>query len=320
MSRRLTFSTGAVNDHGYRLLPEGMIYDKFLKNPVILAIHNNKKWPIGRAEDLKLQNGEWSCLPVWDEEDDVGKEVKSKWERGFLHAASVWNKPLEASTDKKYIKPGQTRPTVIKWILREISMVPVPADPDAAAGDKLALSDGQTINDILPKLIINKKNMEPEIKYQIPISVMTKLGLQNASEQDVLSAIDNLQSRVKLSIEARNKALIEKGKAKGVITDENQKHYLALAESNYENTLSIINAAPEKKKAEAGDEPEPTMKEILTRLASGKKSEKEDTKSFDYLQMNDPDELVRIQKEEPEKYEKLALAYANRKPVKKPVK
>ncbi len=312
MSRRLTFSTGAVNDHGYRLLPEGMIYDKFLKNPVILAIHNNKKWPIGRAEDLKLQNGEWSCLPVWDEEDEVGKEVKSKWERGFLHAASVWNKPLAASADKKYIKPGQTRPTVIKWILREISMVPVPADPDAAAGDKLSLSKGQTINDILPKLTITKNNMEPKIEYQIPNSVMNKLGLKNASEQEVLTAIDQLQNVVKLSVETRNKAALAMGKTKGLITAENEDSYLSLINADYENALSIINAAPDAANGKDADEKEPTMKELLTKLAMSKGDKSGDDKnSFDYLQKNNPKELRRLQVEEPDKYSQLAAEYAN---------
>ena len=109
----------SVNTYGFRMLTSGANLEEFKKNPVVLYNHNDWETPIGRGENVRVEDGRILVDVVFDEEDEKGRTIAGKVERGFLRMASVGSWPPEEVSDDPALKlPGQTGPTATRWTMR----------------------------------------------------------------------------------------------------------------------------------------------------------------------------------------------------------
>lgn len=145
-------STAALDRDKEVLVPQGVLTENFMKNPVMLFIHNSRQLPVGRALSIDV-----SAVAVKFEfefyDDEVGKNLEKMYRTGFMNAFSVgfrpksyipvWDMPNEITSLEVELPDGSKttinfddypeRPYGIipQWELLEISPVPVPSNPEA---------------------------------------------------------------------------------------------------------------------------------------------------------------------------------------------
>ena len=170
MAREGVITSNGLNCYGGRVLTEGGILDQYKRNPVLLYMHkrgyDGKTMPIGRIEDIRIEGDKLIGTPVFDEKDEFAKQVGQKWEDGFLRMFSAGIEILETSSAPELLVPGQTRPTVTKWKLEEVSIVDIGGNDEA-----LRLTyQGKVLNlcsvkdsDVLPLLKSNETEGIPEV-------------------------------------------------------------------------------------------------------------------------------------------------------------
>ena len=169
MAKDVIISTGAVNCYGTRVLTEGIDLSQYGRNPVLLWMHrrafDGDAMPIGRVENLRVEDGKLIGTPVFDRNDDFAKQIESKWESGFLRMASAALEPIETSADDALVLPGQTRETVTRSKLVEVSIVDIGGNDEALqlygeGGRLLKLAAGEDCPG-LPLLQLTEED-EPE--------------------------------------------------------------------------------------------------------------------------------------------------------------
>ena len=191
MSKRVRITNERLNSYGFRVLTAGVDISQYERNPVLLYMHERGK-VIGVIKDLKVENGEISGELFFDEATDLSRQCKKQFEAGSLRMVSAGLDPLDTSTAKELLVDGQTRPTVTRSKLVEVSLVDIGANDDAIVmkcdGTRIELGkDG----DCLLPLLNNKPNNEKEMDLK---AIALKLGLaETADENAVLEKIGGLQ-------------------------------------------------------------------------------------------------------------------------------
>ena len=156
MAKEVVISNSRLNSRGYRILTEGIDLTQYTRNPVLLWQHN-RPWrgtkdevlPIGKMENLRVDGDNLIGTPVFDENDDFARQIKAKWEGGFLKMVSAGLEVIELSERAEHLVIGQTRATVSKSKLIEVSIVDIGANDDAIVlysnGEILKLNMGKAI-------------------------------------------------------------------------------------------------------------------------------------------------------------------------------
>ena len=133
--KEVIISTEAVNCYGYRVLTSGIDTSQYEKNPVLLWMHRRSfepgAMPIGRIENLRVEGEQLIGTPVFDGEDAFAKQIESKWENGFLRMASAAFEIQETSDAPELVSMGQTRETVTRCKLIEVSIVDIGGNDEA---------------------------------------------------------------------------------------------------------------------------------------------------------------------------------------------
>jgi hypothetical protein len=198
--KRLRITNERLNGYGFRVLTSGGNLDQYQRNPVLLYMHERGK-VIGIMKDLKVENGEITAEPVFDEATELSRQCKKQYEIGSLRMASIGIDPIETSDAPDMLVEGQTRPTVTKWKLVEVSLVDIGANDDAI----VLKSDGTRIelekdgNCLLPLLSNKPNNKTMDLK-----AIALKLGLaETADESAVLSKIADLQKDAGTAVNLR---------------------------------------------------------------------------------------------------------------------
>lgn len=190
MAKETIISTEAVNCYGTRILTGGIDLSQYERNPVLLWMHERSgkdHMPIGRMENLRRDGDKLIGTPIFDEKDSFAQQIADKWERGFLRMVSMGIEILETSADIDLILPGQTRETITKCRLEEVSIVDIGANDDALqlqrGGKVLTLSQGGD-DASLPHIKHNQNNtyMIEQIKQTLELSA-------EATDEEVLSAL-----------------------------------------------------------------------------------------------------------------------------------
>lgn len=211
--KRIVISDESINSYGFWVVTSGIELEAFLKNPVMLWNHIrvglgvvDDLLPIGYWKDLRLENGVLTGEPVFDETDEFAVKIKKKYEAGILNACSMGFMPKEWSDAPEMLKEGQTRATVTRCRLMEISICDIPSNANSTV--VLYDENSKIINlSDLPNTAIGPKinDMSKEIAL--------KLGLdENASPQACVEAIQKKDERI-ATLEAENKTLKENEKA-----------------------------------------------------------------------------------------------------------
>lgn len=317
-------STDAVNSYGYRVLTEGIDTEQYMRNPVVLYMHNRNNYQpngnevIGRAVGLKKEAGKLIAEVEFDEDDEFAKQIAGKVERGFIRMCSLGADVIETSLDTDLIFPGQTLETVTKCKMVELSIVDIGGNDQA-----LRLSrDGQPA--LLKKVNLKKENTMSELK-----TIALALGLNaDTGEAVVLQNVNELklakENAEKETKEWKDKfvalqkseatKLVDKAVTLGLIPEDLKDAQLLAFENDFDGqSVKLSKLIEEKETANAQDKRKNEVKDFvgLTKQNAGGKTTANggNEECFDYLQKHNVVELKRLQKEEPEKYAQLFNEY-----------
>lgn len=144
-STRVVASTADIDRDGDILDQGSWQLDNFKANPVIIWGHDYSLPPIGRAEGIKVENGQLVADIVWDTEQERGATVARQFSQGFLNSVSVGFRAGSA-TPRSGLDDNDERKGAGGFILAdlellEISAVTVPANPRALAAKGLDTED-----------------------------------------------------------------------------------------------------------------------------------------------------------------------------------
>lgn len=251
-------SNSKLNSYKTRILTEGISFRQFQRNPILLWMHTrpyrgtvDEVLPIGTVENLRIENDQLLGTLKFDESDPFALKIKAKWDAGILKMVSPGLDIIELTDAPETLLPGQTRMTVSKSVLREISVVDIGSNDDALAfyyeGKILNLAAGES-GDIL-------KPIKPLLNMK---AIALKLGLPDtATENEILAAIGGLQATAsKVNTIEGEMATLKKSQIAATvdqaiklkrITADKREHFISLGESSglkaLNETLELIAPA-----------------------------------------------------------------------------
>ncbi len=202
--KRIVFSTSGVNRYGYRVLTLGI---KIKGDVPMFFGHNTHKFPIGKWTDIKIEGDVLSGVPVFDEVTEDSKTCKLLYEKGTLNACSIGFNVISSTDDPALALKGQRYETITSCDLLEVSLVGIPANPDATV---MNLDFSLDVN--VP--LLNLKSVKMDLK-----NIALKLGLlETSSEADILAVLDKRNDSEVMRI-------VQLGMDKGVVTESNLEFY-----------------------------------------------------------------------------------------------
>lgn len=189
--RRVRLTNEELNCYGTRILTSGIDLSQYKRNPVLLYMHRRGE-VIGFIDEIEVKDGEITAVLVFDEASELSSRCKKQFEFGSLRMVSVGIDIIEWSEDKKHLVTGQTRPTITKSKLSEVSLVDIGANNDAIVlsyeGKKLELSNNGDCP--LPTLLTSQNSQQMEQKI-----LALKLGLpETADEAAIMAKLESLQA------------------------------------------------------------------------------------------------------------------------------
>lgn len=220
---KVRISDESVNCYGTRVLTGGIDLVKYKENSVLLWMHDRSKGVVGKVENLEVKDGELLGELVFDKASDLSVQLEKQYAFGSMKMVSANFRILETSDDKSLVMEGQTRQTVTKCELFEVSCVDIGGNDHAmvlsdADGNVLSLADGEEAAVLLPLLNNSDSNNNP-LKKVTEMEVKTlalSLGLkETATEAEISDAIKNLQLKATQaqSLEGRVSELEKQKKA-----------------------------------------------------------------------------------------------------------
>ena len=317
MTHTFVFSDeNVLNMYGYRVMTDGIDVSQYEKNSIVLYIHKRgePKDVIGKASNLRKQNGQLLADVEIDVEEEHAKTINGKIERGYIKMGSIFAIPVEESTEEDVLLPGQKYATVTKSKLIELSIVDI-------GGNDNALKLSAAHPDNLKLTAVHSKQENMNLKT---IALSLELGT-DATEDAVVSKIkeiqlnaDNLKQerdQLKADLDAVRSTeinkILDEAVALNLVPEALKDSQKKALESDFENQskvmLGLIKDARKKKEKDQ-------KQGIVTDFVDGQGGASDDDKlSFDYLQKHDPAKLKQIKEESPERYNKLAADYAKGK-------
>ena len=273
MAKEVVISTSGLNCYGSRILTSGIDLAQYKRNPVLLWMHrrcyNGKDMPIGRMENLRIDGDLLIGTPVFDKNDEFAKQIASKWEHGFLRMASAGIEIVETSSAPELLLPGQTRATITRCKLEEVSIVDIGGNDEALQlygtdGKLMTLALGEDCEHL--PLLLDKEHAEgtaPEASFNnqnnnnsMNKEILQLLGLsETASEQEAVSALRLLKEKAdkaeSLQLASIN-ALVDGAVADKRITADKKEHFVNLGKSvgveSLRTTLELMQ--PQRKPTE----------------------------------------------------------------------
>lgn len=202
MAKRVRLTSDILNSYGSRVLTAGMDIEQYKRNPVLLYMHERGN-VIGYLKDIEKSSGEVTAELVFDEASELSRRCKKQWEVGSLRMVSVGIDILETSRSKAVTLEGQTRETVTRSKLYEVSLVDIGSNDDAIRlmRDGKQITLGSAVECGLPLINNPKKEKEMETK-----TIALLLGLpETASESELTTAISGLMSMKKENAELKQR-------------------------------------------------------------------------------------------------------------------
>lgn len=321
MTHDFVINTENVNEYKYRILTDGIDYTQYLRNPVVLYLHNREDYGknkgsevIGRCVKLFVQDKKLIATIEFDENDEFSKRIADKVAGGFIRMASMYADVIAASSEPELVKDGQLYETVTKCKLVEISIVPIGGNDDAL---KLSKKGGEVK---LNKLNIKKEDMS-ELK-----TIALALGKSaDASESVLLDTItqvklakETAENRV-IALEAEIKgihtttatSLVDKAVQLGLIPETLKASQIKAFDGDFDGQKAILTKLIGDKEAANGQNGNQSAVREVILSGKGTSGTTTPEETFDYLQKHDTVKLAKIRTEQPEQYATLAKAYGN---------
>ena len=191
MGKRVRITNDSLNSYGTRILTSGMEIGQYERNPVLLYQHNRGQ-VIGYVKDIRVENNEVTGELMFDCASELSQRCKKQFEFGSLRMVSVGIDVLETSEAKEHLVQGQTRATITKSKLFEVSLVDIGANDDAIVlhkdGELITLSKDEK-SSYLPLISNNQILTKMEQK-----TLCLLLGLpETADEAAIKAAIGDLK-------------------------------------------------------------------------------------------------------------------------------
>lgn len=321
MAKEVIISTSGLNCYGGRVLTSGIDLTQFQKNPLLLWMHRRSfdrdAMPIGRIDNLRTDGDRLIGTPVFDQNDEFAKKIESKWENGFLRMASAGIEIIETSDAPEHLLQGQTRRTITRCRLEEVSIVDMGGNDEALqlydrSGKVLKLAAGED-NDALPLLVPEKKddpsgtapdgkdnNQTKKSTQSMNKEFLQLLGLsETATEQEAVGALRLLKEKAD-KVEALQlasiTAVVDGAIAEKRITADKKEHFVNIGKAagidSLRTTLSLMQ--PVRK---------PT--EVIHQTDAPHDDE---PKTYAKLSDVPADQLEKLREERPQDYERLYKA------------
>jgi len=321
MAKEVIISTSGLNCYGGRVLTSGIDLTQFQKNPLLLWMHRRSfdrdAMPIGRIDNLRTDGDRLIGTPVFDQNDEFAKKIESKWENGFLRMASAGIEIIETSDAPEHLLQGQTRRTITRCRLEEVSIVDMGGNDEALqlydrSGKVLKLAAGED-NDALPLLALEKKddlsgtapdgkdnNQTKKSTQSMNKEFLQLLGLsETATEQEAVGALRLLKEKadkVETLQLASITAVVDGAIAEKRITADKKEHFVNIGKAagidSLRTTLSLMQ--PVRK---------PT--EVIRQTDAPRDDE---PKTYAKLSDVPADQLEKLREERPQDYERLYKA------------
>lgn len=194
MGKRVRITNDSLNSYGTRVLTSGMNIEQFSRNPVLLYQHCRGQ-VIGYVKDIKVENNEVTGELMFDCASELSQRCKKQYEFGSLRMVSVGIDVLETSEEKEHLVQGQTRPTITRSKLFEVSLVDIGANDDAIVlqkdGERITLGKDEA-SSFLP--LINSNNNQILTKMDQK-KLCLLLGLpETADEAAIIAAIEKMKA------------------------------------------------------------------------------------------------------------------------------
>lgn len=321
MAKEVIISTSGLNCYGGRVLTSGIDLTQFQKNPLLLWMHRRSfdrdAMPIGRIDNLRTDGDRLIGTPVFDQNDEFAKKIESKWENGFLRMASAGIEIIETSDAPEHLLQGQTRRTITRCRLEEVSIVDMGGNDEALqlydrSGKVLKLAAGED-NDALPLLAPEKKddpsgtapdgkdnNQTNKSTQSMNKEILQLLGLsETATEQEAVGALRLLKEKadkVETLQLASITAVVDGAIAEKRITTDKKEHFVNIGKAagidSLRTTLSLMQ--PVRK---------PT--EVIHQTDTPRDDE---PKTYAKLSDVPADQMEKLREERPQDYERLYKA------------
>lgn len=265
MGKKIRISDESVNCYGTRILTSGIDLTRYEQNPVLLYMHERGK-VVGLVKNLKVENDELIGEMEFDKASSLSEQLSKQYEFGSMKMVSANLRILETSSDKSLLREGQTRATITRCELFEVSVVDIGGNANAFVlsdkeGNRISMSDesNQSLLPLLNEITNNPIKKEGEMKKEelalmlgMPSTAteeelrakITELKLAKADEEKLskkLKALEAEQAELELSTitDAVETAISEKR-----ITEKEKEHFMEMGKTmglkSLKETLSLI--------------------------------------------------------------------------------
>lgn len=120
---RQVLSDESLNDRGFRVMNKSIKWDRYLKNPVLVEQHMSWEPPIGRIDDIKLENDAWTGVLVFAS-TEKGKMYEKLYNEGCIRAVSIGGNAVIVENDRGEKKTKS-------FDIFEVSLVTIPSNANA---------------------------------------------------------------------------------------------------------------------------------------------------------------------------------------------
>ena len=323
MSKKVRISNERVNSYGFRVLTAGMEVDQYIRNPVLLYMHERGQ-VIGYMKNVEVKDGEVTGEPVFDEVTELSKRCKKQFEFGSLKMVSAGLEIYETSDEQALLAEGQKRPTVTRCRLCEVSLVDIGSNDDAIVlrhgGRVVNLADGEACP--LPLLataasgsaqavrdttIINPKN---ESKMMTLKDVALMVGLpETATEAEVRDRMQLMMGEHN-RLEAAEKQLAELAKARVVALVERGIAERRIEAGRRDEMITLFGklGADEAEKLLSGMAQQVKPSQLIQQNGTEQLAQGATPEGWKSLHDVPADRILKLKAEHPEEYARLYKA------------
>lgn len=149
MKKRFILSDDSENSYGYHVVSEGIDLTRFKANPVMFYNHDRWNMPIGKWENISIEDGKLQADAVFDKKDELGATVAQKVADGFLNATSIGFKALAVELRNEGLSEGdkpKKKMYVTSAELLEVSIVDIPANKNAVRLDLSGIDSEEVLH------------------------------------------------------------------------------------------------------------------------------------------------------------------------------
>lgn len=305
MGKRVRISNDSLNSYGFRVLTSGLDVAQYNRNPVLLYMHERGN-VVGYVKDLKVENNEVTGELMFDCASELSQRCKKQFEFGSLRMVSAGLEILETSEDKDLLVAGQTRPTITKSKLFEVSIADVGANDDALVlqrnGKMITL--GRDGDCDLP--LLNNNNKQKKTEEMENKTIALQLGLpETATDAEISAKLTELNQ-----LKEQNVSLL-KEKESLTLTNITSLVTQAIAEKRLEEKdkdqfveLGKKIGAEELEKTLKAMHPAVKLSSVLGHQGGASAGEQKFTK----LSEVPADQIAALRSENPEEYKRLYKA------------